>query len=754
MDAATSRPERIGPYEIVETLSHGPRSRTYKGVEPLSQRTVALKSLPKHLLDSGRVARLQQEVRAATRLDHSGVVKVFEFGEDAEWAYVATEIVEGWPLKERCRIPIGDAVALMAQLLDALEYAHARGVVHRDLRPSNLLLTSKGLKIDGFGAAALETGSAHYLSPEQIRDFGVDGRCDVFSAGVIFYELLTGTSPFAGPPETLAERVCNQRERAASDVNPAIPRGFDAVCARALAKAAHDRYATARAFNDAIREAFQGAHGSQPVQVVSHETVLLATSLGDPEDDSKASPQSPASSVGAAVKWDEATLHTVEKQLAAFIGPLARILVRKAARKTADIDQLYSKLANNLQEQKERQAFLAGKVEVQGGARFKTTPAAPQARSAAAPVSAAPAQNARAAEPRPAASVKSVPAAKPAPKIEVAPAANAVVKHEPKPAAEAKPVQAAKPEPKPAVKSEPQPQVPAPPKRPSGSVAAATPPKAPAKPAFSLSELLKQPENLAGYLTDDPVQHEDVIHAFVAAVDAVARLHAAKARVAPLTPQNICFDDMGKATIASSQTADGSTTSSGVVGNPRYAVPEIFSEKSGTAESNIAAAHIYALGFMFYEILLGRKLFEKTFAQQRNDLDWLRWHADVESKAPAVRSLLPGCPEALSELLQSMMEKHAEKRAPNLEAIATSFRDLARRSNKTVVISRKPVVAATQKTSITPAPAAAPKKKSRKSLFLLLLVILAVAAGAFLLWQNPELYRQVMSHFGPRAATP
>jgi serine/threonine protein kinase len=288
------------------------------------------------------------------------------------------------------------------------------------------------------------------------------------------------------------------------------------------------------------------------------------------------------------------------------------------------------------------------------------------------------------------------------------------------------------------------------PKRPSGSVAAA-----PSKPAFPYEDLLgKQPENLAGYLKDDPAQHDDVINAFVATVDAVARLHAAKARVEPLTPQSICFDKMGKVTIVNSQ-ATGSATTSVVVGNPRYAVPEIFSEKAAGGESNIPAAHVYALGFMFYEIMLGRQLFEKTFAQQRSEIEWLRWHADLESKAPAVKSLLPGCPDTLSELLASMIEKHTEKRAADLQAITASLRDIARRSNKTVVMMRKPPANEPMRKLITPAkPAPKPKKKSSATLFIVLLFILVLAAAAFYMWQNPELYQGLLSHFSHRAPAP
>jgi len=279
-------------------------------------------------------------------------------------------------------------------------------------------------------------------------------------------------------------------------------------------------------------------------------------------------------------------------------------------------------------------------------------------------------------------------------------------------------------------------------------------PSAPVPAASRFEELFgKQPADLTGYLKDDPARLEDVIHAFATTANALARLHAAKARLEPLTPQSIRFDEVGKASIVSSQ---ATTTGSGsVVGNPRYAVPEIFAEKASGAESNLAASHVYALGFMFYEILIGRKLFAKALPQQRTDLDWLRWHADLEAKLPAVKTLLPGCPDALSDLLVSMTDKRWEKRPADLQAICTTIRGIAHRSDQTVIRQaptvRTPAVAAKPKAPVEPP--STPKKKSRKGLWILLVVLLALAAVALVLWRNPDLYRDILSHFSNRAQT-
>jgi len=402
------------------------------------------------------------------------------------------------------------------------------------------------------------------------------------------------------------------------------------------------------------------------------------------------------------LRWDEGTLRAVEKQLATFIGPLARIIVKKAASRTTNLEDLYSVAAQSLQREDERRAFLARKAEViRSGAQLD-----------------------RHLPPEP----------KPAPKLDLksaaTPAAKPELKFDPKPD-----VSGMKPELKPEAKADPKPR------------------SAPVEAASRWEELLgKQPENLAGYLKDGPPQIEEVIHAFVASVEALIAMYAANCKNEPLTPESICFDRFGKATIQSPQPTVTQRTGS-VAGNPRYAVPEIFAEKGSGAESTIAVAHVYALGVMFYEILLGRKLFEKTFADQRTDLDWLRWHAALESKAPPLKALLPDGPAALSDLLESMMEKHAEKRAADLQAILSTLRGIAQRANKTIVL-RKPTAPAAAAAKAPAAPPSIPRKKGGKKLALVLLFILALAAGGVFLWQNPDFYREAISHFFHRAQTP
>ena len=752
MDASTPRPERLGQYEIVETLRLGSMWRTYKGFDPILRRSVALKAISKDLLSShgpAGMARLQDEARAAISLKHPGIVRLFAYDEDADSAFVVMEYVEGQSLKERFQAPVDDAVALIVQLLDALDYAHGQGVIHRAIKPSNLLLTSQGqLRIADFGVARFDLGASSYMSPEQFIRAQVDRRSDVFSAGVVFYELLTGVNPFAGPPQDLINRVCNDKERLPSEVSPNVPVAFDPVCAKALAKIVSDRYMTARGFCDAIRGAFEAAFGSPPSTVISKETFVAGTSRAEVQSGSGLRPE-PTAPSAAGSRWEDETLRDVEKQLAAFIGPLARVIVQKAASRTTDLGQLYSLAAQSLERDEERRAFLAGRVAAgRIPAPGKPLEESPQVPRPALPVKPSPSKRDLAPEPRPAPKPdlrSELKPAKPDPKSGAMPAAGAELKSSVAPDATSNLKSGPKAEPKTDVKPRP------------------APAESASDVAGRLEELLgKQPETLAGYMKDSPAQVEGAIHAFVATVEALAAMYAANSKIEALTPQNICFDRLGKATIRAGR--PGTHGTGGVVSNPRYAAPEVFAEKPG-ADSTTAAADVYALGAMFYEILLGRTLFEKSFAGQQSDLDWLSWHADLEKKAPPLKSLLPDSPAALSDLLESMMEKRLDKRTTDLKAILQGLRSVAQRANKTVVLPRptapggkiapsRPPIAATPAKTPTATLSVPRKKAGGKRLALLLLFLLALAVGGILMWQSPELYRELITRLRHLAQTP
>lgn len=381
-------PRRLGKYEILGVLGKGGMGTVYKAHDPAIDRTVALKTIRRELMDGGSgesmVERFRNEARAAGRLNHPGIVAIYDFGEDADVAYIAMEYVDGCGLgqfmKHDARMPIGDVVSIMVQLLEALEYVHQRGVIHRDIKAANLLITASGrLKVTDFGIARIDAanltqvgaiiGTPNAMAPEQFLGLAVDHRADLFAAGVVFYELLTGQRPFAGGMEAMAYQVCNVLQPPPSAHVAGLSPLFDAISARALAKRADERYAGAAAFRAALSEAYEQTFRAPPSPVVSEETVVMTAeavraSLAAMQQARASNPTAtslPATSATATpTQWQEDTLKTVERQLAAYIGPLARVIVRKAANTAADLGELYSQIADKLDTDEARRGFRDG----------------------------------------------------------------------------------------------------------------------------------------------------------------------------------------------------------------------------------------------------------------------------------------------------------------------------------------------------------------------------------------------------------
>lgn len=268
---------KLGKYEIISTLGQGAMGVVYKGFDPHIERTVALKTIRKDALAPKELepllTRFKHEAQAAGRLTHPGIVTVYEYGEDGDTAYIAMEFVQGRELKEILdrneRIKLSTSVSLIIQLLNALAYSHAHGVVHRDIKPGNIIILENGrIKVTDFGIAKIESsnltqfgdvlGTPSYMSPEQFAGQAVDRRSDLFSAGVILYHLLTGEKPFPGNSmTTIMHRVLNTVPPNVSELNFQIPGSFDAVVSKALAKKAADRFQSAQEFALALKNAYQ-----------------------------------------------------------------------------------------------------------------------------------------------------------------------------------------------------------------------------------------------------------------------------------------------------------------------------------------------------------------------------------------------------------------------------------------------------------------------------------------------------------------
>jgi serine/threonine-protein kinase len=278
-EQTTLCPQKFGKYEIRREVGRGGMGVVYEAYDPVICRRVALKTLSSDLLSGPEadthIGRLRREAQAAGRLTHPNIVAVYDFGEEprrpaggaGRIAYISMEFVEGRELGDLLarqeRLPIPTIVRIMGQLLDALEYSHKNGVVHRDIKPSNIiLLEGDTVKVTDFGIARIESstltqagtvmGSPSYMAPEQLLAQPIDGRSDLYSAGVLLYELLAGDVPFPGSLSTVMHKVLNDTPTPVSALNLHAPRGADALLGRALAKRPADRFQSAAEFKQAI----------------------------------------------------------------------------------------------------------------------------------------------------------------------------------------------------------------------------------------------------------------------------------------------------------------------------------------------------------------------------------------------------------------------------------------------------------------------------------------------------------------------
>lgn len=267
--------KHFGRYEIVSELGRGAMGVVYKARDPQIDRLVAVKtvSLWGQEPDEEKEFRLRfmNEAQAAGRLHHSGIVAVFDVGENPENRdpYIVLEYVQGESLNRilsrEKKLPLERALKLAEEVADALDYAHAQGVIHRDIKPANILITPDGHgKIADFGIAKLNLahftipgrvlGTPAYMAPEQLSGEGVDGRSDLFSLGVILYAMVTGHSPFQGnSATTVCFKVANREPIAASALDMTLPPQLDAVISRAMAKDVSERYQRGSDFADDLR---------------------------------------------------------------------------------------------------------------------------------------------------------------------------------------------------------------------------------------------------------------------------------------------------------------------------------------------------------------------------------------------------------------------------------------------------------------------------------------------------------------------
>ena len=269
------RPDRINQYRVVSELGKGSMGIVYEGVPDSGGPSVAIKVFyPDTMLSVDETGvlrdRFEREGRSLTQIDHANVVHVIEVGEEGNIEYIVMEKLEGFDLKQLLemgtRFTLGETLDIMDQLLAGLAVCHRLRVVHRDIKPANVVRSPQGvIKLTDFGIARIVTdqtlsragtivGTPNYMSPEQIRGEDVDARTDLFSAGVLMYELLTGKKPFDGPDMTsIMYNVANIQPPSARFYNGSLPSEIDGIMNRALSKTVDARFQSADEFSEALR---------------------------------------------------------------------------------------------------------------------------------------------------------------------------------------------------------------------------------------------------------------------------------------------------------------------------------------------------------------------------------------------------------------------------------------------------------------------------------------------------------------------
>lgn len=306
-------PVKAGRYQLLEELGRGAMGVVYKAFDPVIGRSVAVKALRLNATGSGMspselVSRFQTETRAAGSLTHANIVSVFDAGEEDGLFYITMEYVEGSSLQDRLDkgqvFPLQRILHVMGQACSGLGYAHKRSIVHRDIKPANILLAPDDtLKITDFGTAKIlqlgTTQSGHvigtpsYMSPEQVKGKLVDGRSDIFSLGVILYELITGEKPFPGQNvTTVIYKIVNTEPIPPKELDASVPAGLNFIVTKALAKDPGARFGTCEELLEALKRYPElGPSTEETVRLVRPTSVSSASAGGS----------KPGAAAGAAV---------------------------------------------------------------------------------------------------------------------------------------------------------------------------------------------------------------------------------------------------------------------------------------------------------------------------------------------------------------------------------------------------------------------------------------------------------------------
>lgn len=415
--------DTVGDYQVIGVLGRGGMGKVFQVRNRLSDRVEAMKVvLPGYEEDPDLVGRFLREIKVLATLEHPNIAVLRTALQVGNRILMIMEFVDGVNLQDKLGdgpLPLADAVACVRQVLRALAFAHARHVIHRDIKPPNILMTSAGLvKLTDFGIArsvgsdgtltgtGMAIGSVSYMSPEQVQGGTADERSDLYSLGVTFYEAVTGRRPFEGDNAYAIMHAQLEGDAVSpSERNPAIPPALAAVILKAMARAPEQRFQTAAEFEKALA-AFGTAElatatvvslapaGFDPGELARLETHLrpalgpiaghlvtktaracssleqlrlrLAEQIPEPAAreaflrrcQTGTTTAVPPPATGGAQAWDPAAIETLKQRLAAYLGPIAPVMVSRKMRHASTIQELYQALAAEIPSERDRKAFL------------------------------------------------------------------------------------------------------------------------------------------------------------------------------------------------------------------------------------------------------------------------------------------------------------------------------------------------------------------------------------------------------------
>ena len=357
---------QIGAYEIIAPIGNGGMGEVYKVRHSISQRTEAMKVLLSGATKRPELTdRFVREIRVLANLNHPHIAQLHTAFHHEDQLIMVMEYVEGLNLGDALTrgVKLKDSVSYIRQALAGLAYAHSQGVIHRDMKPSNIMINRTGeVKLLDFGLALMNTpdprltasgsllGSVHYISPEQIRGEPLDGRSDLYSLGITLYEMITGRLPVHG--ESFPE-IINWHLQGVpvspSTLKPSIPDKLSLIVLRALAKHPRDRFQNALEFLAAL----ETVHLEEGTDL---EVTMEATFVAPVTPVTLSTPKTAT----YAAHYDPAVLSDITAQLANYVGPIAKLIVKRASSSSNDLRELCDKVAREIDSENQRKSFLVG----------------------------------------------------------------------------------------------------------------------------------------------------------------------------------------------------------------------------------------------------------------------------------------------------------------------------------------------------------------------------------------------------------